>query len=87
MEIREQERYDRFMDTIKLNLIVWKRAADYDYGDIAQKLGTSERTARRRIKYIETMTLGELFAVCELYDKNPAELLRQASGSAPEKHE
>ena len=82
MQINEQERYDRFMDTIKLNLIVWKHNARHDYSEIARKLETSDRTARRRFKYTDTMTLGELFAICELYEKDPAELLKQASATA-----
>ena len=48
----------------------------------AAKLETSERTARRRFKYTETITLGELFAFCELYDKDPAELLKQAASAS-----
>lgn len=82
MQIKNEERYDRFMDTIKLNLLVWKRAARHDYGEIAAKLETSERTARRRFKYTETITLGELFAFCELYDKDPTELLKQAASAS-----
>jgi hypothetical protein len=82
MQINEQDRYDRFMDTVKLNLIVWKRNARHDYSEIAQKLETSDRTARRRFKYTDTMTLGELFAICELYGKDPVELLKQASAAA-----
>ncbi len=86
MQINDQEQYDRFIDTIKLNLIVWKRSAKKDYSEIAQKLETSDRTARRRFKYPDTMTLGELFAVCELYGKDPAEVLRQAANES-RKHE
>ena len=82
MQIEDPERFDSFMDTIKLNLIVWKRNVRNDYSEIAQKLETSERTARRRFKHIDTMTLGELFAVCEFYGKDAAELLRQAAEAA-----
>lgn len=78
MKIVYKERYDRFMDAVKLNLILWRRTEGHDLPEIAQKLGVSERTARRRIKYPETLTLGELFAWCELYGKAPTEMLRQA---------
>ena len=82
MQINDEERYDRFMDTVKLNLLVWKHAAKHDYSEIAAKLETFERTARRRFKYTDTITLGELFAFCELYGKDPTELLRQAAAAA-----
>ncbi len=82
MQIEETERYDRFMDTVKLHLILWRRSGRSDFPEIAEKLGISERTVRRRINSPETMTLGELFAWCELYGKDPTELLASAAQEA-----
>lgn len=78
MKIEHEERYDRFMDAVKLNFIMWRRSGRYDFSEISEKLDISERTARRRFNSPETLTLGELFAWCELYEKDPVELLQSA---------
>lgn len=77
-EIDAQARYERFIDTIRLSLILWRRSGEGDLADVARKLGISERTARRRYKSPGTLTLEEFFAWCELYGKEPNELLRNA---------
>ena len=78
MQIENTERYDRFMDAVKLSFLLWRRSGAKDITEIARKLGMSERTARRRFQSPETLTLGELFAWCELYGKDPMELLQTA---------
>ena len=78
MQIEHQERYDRFMDAVKLSLILWRRSSDGDLSEIAEKLGISERTVRRRFHSPETLTLGELFAWCEVCGKDALELLQTA---------
>ena len=78
MQIHDQERYDRFMDTIKLSLILWRRSGNSDFSEIAEKLGISERTVRRRFQSPETLTLGELFAWCEISGKDALALLQTA---------
>lgn len=78
MKILHEERYDRFMDAVKLSFIMWRRSGKYDFSEISAKLGISERTVRRRFNAPETLTLGELFAWCELYEKDPVELLQRA---------
>ena len=85
MQIENEAEFRRFIDTIKVNLLVWRRTGDLSLEDIAEKFGTSVRTVRRRSNSPETMTLGELFAWCELYGKDPEELLKQASRAT--KHE
>ena len=82
MNIQHPARFDQFMDSIRLNLMLWRRAGRYDFNEVAEKLGTSERTARRRFKHPETMTLGELYAWCELYGKDPADVLRHIAAEA-----
>ncbi len=79
MQIENQTEFRRFIDTIKINLLVWRRTGDLSLEEIAEKLGTSVRTVRRRSNSPETMTLEELFAWCELYGKDPEALLIQAS--------
>lgn len=76
--IEAQAQYEHFIDAIKLSLILWRRTGDGDFAEVARKLGISERTARRRYNMPGTLTLQEFFAWCELYGKEPAELLRNA---------
>ena len=78
MQIRHPQQYDRFMDTIKLTLILWRQQGTADFAQIAEKLGISERTARRRFQSPETLTLAELYAWCELCGKDPGELVQRA---------
>ncbi len=77
-KIDHLESYDRFVDAIKLNLIMWRRNGNQDLSDISKKLGISERTVRRRFNNPGTLTLEELYAWCELYDKDPCEVLQGA---------
>ncbi len=85
MQIEHEERYDQFMDTVKLSLLMWRKAGKFDFAKIAEKLGSSERTVRRRFQSPETLTLEELYAWCELYDKDPVELLCVAAKEARKK--
>lgn len=79
MQIEDENAFRRFMDTIKVNLLMWRRGGEVSLEEISEKLGVSVRTVRRRCNSPEHMTLGEYFAWCELYGKDPAELLRQAA--------
>ncbi len=78
MKIEDRESYDRFVDAIKLNLIMWRRSGAKDFSEISEKLDISERTVRRRYNTPGTLTLEELYAWCELYGKDPSEVLRGA---------
>ncbi|MBQ8928448.1 MAG: hypothetical protein IJ055_09300 [Oscillospiraceae bacterium] len=82
MQIEHMQAYDRFLDAIRLQLIVWRETEHRDFEEIAEKLGISARTARRRFKHPETLTLGELYAWCELYGKDAAALLAAALSGA-----
>ncbi|MDE5563518.1 MAG: hypothetical protein K2I93_00040 [Oscillospiraceae bacterium] len=82
MKFEHPERHDRFIDTIKFHLILWRRNSGKDFGEISKKLGISERTARRRFNIPGTLTLDELYAWCELYDKDPCEVLYNAFSEA-----
>ena len=77
-KIDHLESYDRFVDAIKLNLIMWRRNGNQDLSDISKKLAISERTVRRRFNTPGTLTLEELYAWCELYEKDPCEVLQGA---------
>lgn len=85
--ILDQEQYDRFIDAVKLSLILWRRSGNGDFSEVSQKLGISERTVRRRYNDPGSLTLQEFFAWCELYGKEPTELLRQALEKKPESGE
>ena len=74
-KINHPEQYDRFIDAVKLCLIMWRRNGASDFREIADKLGISERTARRRYNMPGTLTLQEFFAWCELYGKESSEQL------------
>ncbi len=78
MKIDHREKYDRFIDAIRLNLIVWREMGGKGFDDICRKLGISERTARRRYRHPESLTLAEFYAWCELYGKDPCEMLVKA---------
>lgn len=82
MKIQNQEGYDKFIDAIRLNLIVWREMGGKGFTELCEKLEISERTVRRRYRNPETLTLEELFAWCELYDKNPIDVLSQAFESS-----
>lgn len=82
MQIENRERYDRFMDAVKLILILWRRSGNGDLSEIAAKLDISERTVRRRFHSPETLTLGELFVWCESCGKDLSELLLAACREA-----
>ncbi|MBR7038449.1 MAG: hypothetical protein IKI21_04305 [Oscillospiraceae bacterium] len=82
MTINDTEKYDRFVDAVKLCLIRWRDGGIRDFAVIAKKLGISERTARRRFNTPGTLTLDELYAWCELYGKDPAAVLLQAFAEA-----
>ncbi len=78
MKIDNQERFDRFIDAIRLNLIVWRDKGGIGFAELCNKLEISERTLRRRYRSPETLTLEELYAWCELYGKDPCEVLLKA---------
>lgn len=78
MKIEHPEKYDRFMDAVRLSLLVWRDRGGRDFSQLCDKLDMSERTVRRRFQHPETLTLAELYAWCELYGKDPCELLLQA---------
>lgn len=78
MKIEHSEKYDRFMDAVRLSLLVWRDRGGRDFSQLCDKLDMSERTVRRRFQHPETLTLAELYAWCELYGKDPCELLLQA---------
>ncbi len=82
MKIVHQENYDKFIDAIRLNLIVWREMGGKGFDEVCEKLGISERTVRRRYRCPETLTLEELYAWCELYDKDPCEVLMKAFEAA-----
>ncbi len=82
MKIEDRESYDKFVDAIKLNLIMWRRSGAKDFSEISQKLDISERTVRRRYNTPGTLTLEELYAWCELYGKDLSEVLRGAFQNA-----
>ncbi len=86
MKFEHPERHDRFIDTIKLQLILWRKNSGKNFDEISEKLDISERTARRRFNIPGTLTLDELYAWCELYDKDPCEVLYTAFSEA-KKHE
>ena len=77
-QFNHPEQFDSFIDAIKLNLILWREKNALDFPEIAQKLDISERTARRRYKNPETMTLEEFYLWCELYGKDPCQILQSA---------
>ena len=76
--INDPEQYDRFIDAVRLSLIVWRRSGNGDFSEVSRKLGISERTVRRRFNDPGTLTLQEFFAWCELYGKEPTGLLLNA---------
>ena len=79
MHVNQEEHYIRFMDTIKLTLLLWRDTNRKEMSALAKKLCISERTLHRRFREPQTITLDELYAWCEFYGKDPAELLRSAS--------
>ncbi len=79
MKIENMESYEKFIDTIRLNLIVWREMEGKGFPELCEKMEISERTVRRRYRNPETLTLEELFAWCELYGKNPFDVIRQAA--------
>lgn len=82
MQIEQLAQYDRFMDAIRLQLIVWREQQGGSFDTLCEKLDMSERTVRRRFRHPETLTLEEFFAWCELYGKDPAEILADAFRAA-----
>ncbi len=82
MKIDDQERFDRFIDAIRLHLIVWRETGGSGFAELCDKLEISERTVRRRYRSPETLTLEELYAWCELYGKDPCEVLLRAFEAA-----
>lgn len=84
MKIENKEGYEKFIDAIRLNLIVWREMGGKGFPELCEKMEVSERTVRRRYRNPETLTLEEFFAWCELYEKDPSDVIRQAaeSGSA-----
>ncbi len=76
------EHYDSFIDAVKINLIRWRKKSEPDFPEIAEKLGISERTARRRYRSPETLTLQEFYLWCELYKKDPYKILESALHSS-----
>lgn len=82
MHVNQEEHYIRFMDTIKLTLLLWRDTNRKEMSALAKKLCISERTLHRRFREPQTITLDELYAWCEFYGKDPAELLRSAINEA-----
>lgn len=82
MKIENVKGYEKFIDAIRLNLIVWREMSGKGFPELCEKMEVSERTVRRRYRNPETLTLEEFFAWCELYEKNPIDVLRQAAESA-----
>ncbi len=87
MQINNSQAFDRFLDAVRLQLIVWRETGNRDFDEIAEKLGISSRTARRRFRQPESLTLGELYAWCELYGKEASTLLAQALGESMKNEE
>jgi len=83
-KINHPEKFDKFIDDVKFNMILWREKNAPDFPEIAQKLGISERTARRRYKHPETLTLEEFYLWCELYEKEASQILLSALKHASE---
>ncbi len=82
MKIEHRDNYDRFIDAIRLNLIVWREMGGKGFAEVCEKLEMSERTVRRRYRSPESLTLEEFYAWCELYGKDPCEVLLKAFEAA-----
>lgn len=82
MNIECPEQYDRFMDSIRLALLVWRDRGGRDFSRLCDKLEMSERTVRRRFRNPETMTLAELYAWCELHGEDACDVLVRALQSS-----